>query len=88
MYKGELTPEKLLADASRAGGSVGYASTAYGVGNWYLYTGQPEKALKVFLKIVEGPQATSFGYIAAEAELRRMGLKDYPRGELPVRTIN
>jgi len=88
MYKGELRPEKLLAEASRAGASLGYASTAYGVGNWYLYTGQPEKALKVFLKIVEGPQQTSFGYIAAEAELRRLGIKDYPRTSLPVRTIN
>jgi len=88
MYKGELTPEKLLAEASKAGGSLGYASTAYGVGNWYLYNDQPEKALKVFLKIVEGPQATSFGYIAAEAELHQMGLKDYPRGKLPTRTIN
>ena len=88
MYKGELTPEKLLAEASRAGGSLGFASTAYGVGNWYLYTGQPEKALKVFLNIVEGPQQTSFGYIAAEAELRRMNIKDYPRTSLPVRTIN
>ena len=88
MYKGELRPEKLLAEASKAGGSLGYASTAYGVGNWYLYTEQPDKALKVFLKIVEGPQAASFGYIAAEAELHRMGLKDFPRGGLPVRTIN
>lgn len=88
MYKGERTPERLLAEVSRAGGTLGFASTAYGVGNWHLYNNQPERALKVFLKIVEGPQQTSFGYIAAEVELRRMGLKDYPRRNLPVRTIN
>lgn len=88
MYKGEVTPEKLLAEASKAGSSLNFATTAYGVGNWYLYTGQPEKAVKVFLKIVEGPQQNSFGYAAAEAELGRAGLKDYPRVKLPVRTID
>lgn len=88
MYKGRLTPEALLEEASKTEGSLGFATTAYGVGNWYLYTGRPEKALQVFLKIVEGPQVTSFGYIAAEAELNRTGLKNYPRTKLPVRTID
>lgn len=88
MYKGEVTPEKLLADASKSGGSLGFASTAYGVGNWFLCARQPERALKTFLRVIEGPQTTSFGYIAAEAELRRMGLKDFPAGKLPLRTID
>jgi tetratricopeptide (TPR) repeat protein len=88
MYKGELTPEKLYAEATKAGGSLGFASTAYGVGNWHLYNGQPDKALKVFLKILDGPQTTSFGYIAAEAELARLGIKGYPRGTLPLKTID
>ena len=88
MYKGKLTPEKLLEEASKAEASLGFASAAYGVGSYYLYTGQPEKALKVFLRIVEGPQVTSFGYVAAEAELRRAGIKDFPRTSLPVRPIN
>ena len=87
MYKGEITPEKLLADASKSDGSLSFSSTAYGIGNWYLYTKQPEKALKIFLRIAEAPQTTSFGHIAAEVELKRMGLKDHPRGELPLRTI-
>jgi tetratricopeptide (TPR) repeat protein len=88
MYKGELRPEKLLADVAKQEAALGFASTAYGVGNWYLYTKEPEKALRVFLRVVGGPQTTSFGFIAAEAELRRMGLKGSATGKLPLRVIN
>jgi tetratricopeptide (TPR) repeat protein len=55
MYKGRATPEQLLEEASRAGATLGYASTAYGVGAWYLSTGRPEKALRVFLDITATP---------------------------------
>ena len=88
MYKGRLTPEGLLEEASRDAASLGFASTAYGVGGYYLSTGRPQKALPVLLRVVEGPQTTSFGYIAAEADLRRLGIKDFPRTTLPLRTIN
>jgi len=68
MYKGERTPEELL----RAGGDgVGLATYGYGVGNWYLYSGQRDKAKEVFHKILETPQWAAFGFIAAEAELAR-----------------
>jgi tetratricopeptide (TPR) repeat protein len=85
MYKGETTPERLLADASREKSGVGYATVAYGVGNWHVYNGRPEKSLPHFLELMQLPQRTSFGYIAAEAELERMGVRGYPR-ELPKRT--
>jgi tetratricopeptide (TPR) repeat protein len=76
MYKGRLTPEALLEEAAKKPDSVGYATVAYGVGNFYYYTGRPEKARKTFFEIVEkSPQRTSFGYIAAEAELRHAGKK-------------
>jgi tetratricopeptide (TPR) repeat protein len=86
MYKGETTPERLLADASKEKSGVGYATVAYGVGNWHVYGGRPGKALQLFLELMRLPQRTSFGYIAAEAELGRMGVRGYPRG-LPDRTI-
>jgi tetratricopeptide (TPR) repeat protein len=78
MYKGRATPERLLAEAAKDGGSLSYASTAYGVGAWYAYTGRPEKALRIFLDITQTPQRTSFGYIAAEADLRRLGVNPPP----------
>ena len=86
MYKGEAAPERLLADASKEKAGVAYATVAYGVGNWHVYGGRPGKALGIFLELMQLPQRTSFGYIAAEAELERMGVRGYPR-ELPNRTI-
>ena len=71
MYKGKVTPDGLLAEASREGATLGFASTAYGVGNWHLYEGRPARARQIFADITRGPQTTSFGFIAAEAELRR-----------------
>ena len=86
MYKGEVAPERLLADAAKDSSSVGYATVAYGVGNWHVYNGRPGLGLRLFLELMQLPQRTSFGYIAAEAELERMGVKGYPR-DLPRRTI-
>jgi tetratricopeptide (TPR) repeat protein len=85
MYKGKTTPERLLEEARDKGGSLSFASTAYGVGAWYAYTGQPNRALRVFLDIMQTPQRTSFGYIAAEADLRRLGIE--PPVKLPDRKL-
>jgi len=72
MYKGRVTPEALLAEASKKRATLGFASVAYGVGNWHLYHGRPDRAAQIFKEITRGPQQTSFGFIAAEAELKRM----------------
>ncbi|MCX6552544.1 MAG: tetratricopeptide repeat protein, partial [Acidobacteria bacterium] len=70
MYKGTYAPEDLL----RAGGDpVTAATLAYGVGNWYLYNGRKDEAKAVFQQIVTGSNWMPFGFIAAEAELARMG---------------
>ena len=71
MYKGELEAETLLAD-SRDEGGIGLATAAYGVGNWYLYEGDPERAARIFRDIVDTPTWAAFGYIAAEADLARL----------------
>lgn len=69
MAQGEIDPQELAAqDASTVDG----VTILYGLGNWYLYNGQPERAKPLFAKIVAGPQWSAFGTIAAEAELRRM----------------
>jgi dipeptidyl aminopeptidase/acylaminoacyl peptidase/TolA-binding protein len=70
MYKGGYAPEDLL----RAGGDPLTAATlAYGVGNWYLYNGRKDEARAIFQSIVTGSNWMPFGFIAAEAELARMG---------------
>lgn len=68
MYKGQVSPETLLADALKQGSSPGAHSILYGLGNWYSYNGSPEKALGVFRQILATDQWTSFGYIAAEVD--------------------
>ncbi len=70
LYKGEKTPEELLAAATDD--SVNAVTLAYGVGNWHLVNGRIEQAKALFERIVKGPTWPAFGFIAAEAELARM----------------
>lgn len=69
LYRGETRPEALLREIG-AGDSLSSSSLGYGVGNWYLYNGDKAKAAEMFRKITRSSQWASFGYIAAEAELR------------------
>lgn len=68
MYGGEIAPEELLRESP---GTTDGATILYGIGNWYIVNGQPEKGEEVFQRIVGGGQWPAFGYIAAEAELAR-----------------
>ncbi|NIM51250.1 MAG: hypothetical protein GTN62_15020 [Gemmatimonadales bacterium] len=70
MYKGEISPDSLLAEAA-SGDALANATVAYGVGNWHLYNGRAEEAHQIFRQILEGSQWAAFGYVAAEAELAR-----------------
>lgn len=50
------------------------ATFGYGVGNFHLYNGRTDQAREIFEGIVGArDQWASFGYIAAEADLARMG---------------
>jgi tetratricopeptide (TPR) repeat protein len=70
MYRGELPPDSLLAPDADA---LQMATQGYGVGNWYLYNGRPERAREVFRAVLSHGNWPAFGHIAAETELRRMG---------------
>ena len=41
----------------------------YGLGNWYFYSGEREKAREIWEEILVGNSESSFGYIAAESDL-------------------
>ncbi|MDH3458338.1 MAG: tetratricopeptide repeat protein [Gemmatimonadota bacterium] len=73
LYKGATRAEALL-DSVQATDGLTSATVAYGIGTWYLYGGQPDRALEVFRGIVSGPEWPAFGSLAAEAELARMDL--------------
>lgn len=74
MYKGMYTPEQLLnpeqdRDEDRL---LTLATQGYGVGTWYLYNGDPERAHQIYQQIIETGFWAAFGYIAAETELLKL----------------
>ncbi|MBA2380083.1 MAG: tetratricopeptide repeat protein [Blastocatellia bacterium] len=71
LNRGEARAEDLLTSIRGEADTLGSASLGYGIGNYFLYNGDREKAVAVFKKIVEGNQWASFGYIAAENEIKR-----------------
>lgn len=71
LNRGEIQAETLLAEIQGDSNTLGSASLGYGIGNYFLYNGDKEKAFAIFRKIAAGNQWASFGYIAAEVELKR-----------------
>ena len=69
MYKGLEKPEALLE--TKGSDATSIATQGYGVGNYYLVTGDTERARRVFAQVVTGSGWNAFGYIAAEADLAR-----------------
>ena len=68
MARGEIDPKEL---ETRDPATTDGTTVLYGVGNWYFVNGQPEKAREIWRRIVAGPQWAAFGFIAAEAELKK-----------------
>lgn len=71
VYQGKLKPADVLKELNQPAESLSNATVAYAVGNWFLYNGQKAEATKIFRQVTSGNQWASFGYIAAEAELKR-----------------
>lgn len=65
-YKGEMTVAELMGDGEDTPSG---ASAAYGLANWYYYTGEDEKALEHLNALVGTNSWAAFGFIAAEADL-------------------
>lgn len=71
IYKGKLKPSDVWQEISQPANSLSNATIGYGLGNWFLYNGQHAEAMKIFRQITGGNQWASFGYVAAESELKR-----------------
>jgi dipeptidyl aminopeptidase/acylaminoacyl peptidase len=72
LYKGELTADDLL---KREGATdLDLVSMGYGVANWHLYNGRRAEADAVLRRVLGvKSQWAAFGYLAAEAEWKRLG---------------
>ena len=68
-YKGIKKESEVFTDKLT---DLEIATVGYGLGNWYLCNGEPEKAKDYFQKIVSGPYWPAFGFIAAETDLARL----------------
>jgi dipeptidyl aminopeptidase/acylaminoacyl peptidase len=73
LYKGEMTADQLLK--SEGATDLELVSMGYGVANWHLYNGRRAEAEAVLRRVlgVKG-QWPAFGYLAAEAEWKRLGV--------------
>lgn len=71
MYQGVLEPESLLSEEDAD--ALTLATQGYGVGNWHLYNGDTDRALRIFRQVLDTGYWPAFGYIAAESELAALG---------------
>ena len=70
LYRGEIGPDAVVGPADTA--DVQVATLSYGVGNWHLVRGDTASARRWFERAVASGGWPAFGFIAAEAELRRL----------------
>ena len=70
VYQGKLKPSDVWKEINQPAESLSNATVGYGLGNWFLYNKQQAEAMKVFRQVTAGNQWASFGYIAAESELK------------------
>ncbi|MDP5053576.1 MAG: tetratricopeptide repeat protein [Congregibacter sp.] len=66
LYKGDLPIEEMM-DAN--GDDPNNSAVAYGLANYYYYNGDRVRSDALLRRIVSGSSWSSFGYIAAEADL-------------------
>jgi tetratricopeptide (TPR) repeat protein len=70
LYRGEIGPEQVLTPADTT--DVAVATLSYGVGNWYLLRGDTTAARAWFRRSIASGGWPAFGFMASEAELRRL----------------
>lgn len=70
-YKSGLTPATADSLARRLE-NPSDLSLAYGLANWFVYSGNPVRGVDGLERILKSDQWASFGYIAAEADFARI----------------
>lgn len=70
MYK--TNNENKLVEKTQNQETLSNATLGFAFGSYYQLKGDKDKAKELFEKVVAGKQWSSFGYIAAEAELAKM----------------
>ena len=73
MYKGLKEAGDLinLDQQNMSDDLLNLVTQGYGVGNWFLYNGEEDRARDIFDQILATDYWSAFGYIAAEADQSR-----------------
>jgi hypothetical protein len=73
LHKGERTPEDLLGPSGEEA-TLASTTTGYGVAMWHFVNGRREEAYSLMEQVLTNRnQWAAFGYLAAEADMARMG---------------
>jgi len=70
LYQGRRKADDLIGPTDTA--DIQLATLAYGVGNWYLVSGDTTRARSYFRRAIASGGWPAFGFILAEAELTRL----------------
>ena len=70
LYQGQIRPDQLFTPADTA--DVQVATLSFGLGNWYLIRGDTARAREYFQRSVKSGGWPAFGFMASEADLRRL----------------
>lgn len=71
LYRGVTAPDAVFTAADTS--DITIATLSYGIGNWYLVRGDTARAREWFARSVASGGWPAFGFIASEADLRRLG---------------
>ncbi len=71
MPEGDAVPPAPAPNDADQEAELRFDTVGYGVGNWYLYNGNPAKAQEYFKRIVKGNVWLTWGYIGAEVEVAK-----------------
>jgi len=74
-FQGKMTEAEALPPEPPASNTdqeveLPFDTVAYGIGNWYLYNGNPQKAREYFRRVMKGHVWVTWGFIGSELELR------------------
>jgi len=70
LYQGRIGPGEVFTPADTD--DVAVATLSYGIGNWYLLRKETRRAKEWFERSVQSGGWPAFGFMASEAELKRM----------------
>jgi hypothetical protein len=73
-FQGKMTEAQAMPPQPAASNTdqeveLPFDTVAYGIGNWYLYNGNPAKAREYFRRVQKGHVWVTWGFIGSELEL-------------------